>query len=172
MTRENNIAFGWRPDSDVLVIHKVHIIRGDQVIDLLANGQTFTILRRETGLEEAMLDGRLTATLQPEGLQVGDNVVTDGTDRLRDGAKVRRAGTGNGPGGPRSNANGNNGSSSAAGPPVAAAPPDGQSQQQPQPQQQPQRRRQQANGEGGGNRGNGGAATAGGGRPAPPSQSQ
>ena len=67
-----NIAFGWRPDSDVLVIHKVHIIRGDQVIDLLANGQTFTILRRETGLEEAMLDGRLTATLQPEGLQVGD----------------------------------------------------------------------------------------------------
>ena len=107
-----------------------------------------------------------------KGLQVGDNVVTDGTDRLRDGAKVRRAGTGNGPGGPRSNANGNNGSSSASGPPVAAAPPDGQSQQQPQPQQQPQRRRQQANGEGGGNRGNGGAATAGGGRPAPPSQSQ
>ena len=67
-----NIAFGWRPDSDVLTVHKVHIIRGGQVIDLLAKGQTFTILRRETGLEEAMLDGRLTATLQPEGLQVGD----------------------------------------------------------------------------------------------------
>src|SRR5262249_35041712 len=45
------------------------------------------------------------------GLQVGDQVVIDGTDRLRDGAKIRRPGSG-----PRT----------AAGPPVAAAPPDGQ----------------------------------------------
>ncbi len=67
-----NIAISWRPDSDVLTVHKVHIIRGDQVIDLLAKGQTFAILRRETNLEMAMLDGKLTATLQPEGLQVGD----------------------------------------------------------------------------------------------------
>jgi multidrug efflux system membrane fusion protein len=40
------------------------------------------------------------------GLQVGDQVVIDGTDRLRDGAKIRRPGE------------------RAAGPPVAAAPPD------------------------------------------------
>ena len=45
------------------------------------------------------------------GLQVGDQVVIDGTDRLRDGAKIRRPGAG-----PRS----------AAGPPIAAAPPAGQ----------------------------------------------
>ena len=66
-----NIAISWRPDSDELTVHRVRIIRGDKVIDVLA-GQTFTILRRETNLEEAMLDGKLTATLQPEGLQVGD----------------------------------------------------------------------------------------------------
>lgn len=36
--------------------------------------QQFTIVRREANLEKAMLDGVLTATLQPEGLQVGDVV--------------------------------------------------------------------------------------------------
>ena len=46
------------------------------------------------------------------GLQLGDQVVIDGTDRLRDGAKIRRPGGG----GPRA----------TSGPPVAAAPPDGQ----------------------------------------------
>jgi membrane fusion protein, multidrug efflux system len=45
------------------------------------------------------------------GLQVGDQVVIDGTDRLRDGAKIRRPG-----GSPRA----------TAGSPVAAAPPDAQ----------------------------------------------
>jgi len=44
------------------------------------------------------------------GLQLGDQVVIDGTDRLRDGAKIRRPG-----GGPRA----------TSGPPVAAAPADG-----------------------------------------------
>src|SRR6185312_7651494 len=67
-----NLALAWKPDTDTLTIHKLHIIRGDQVIDLLANGRTFTVLRRENNLEMAMLDGALTAAIQPEGLQVGD----------------------------------------------------------------------------------------------------
>jgi tetratricopeptide (TPR) repeat protein len=71
-----NLALPWRPDMDVLTIHKVHILRGDKVIDVLASGQTFTIVRREANLDQAMLDGVLTATLQPEGLQVGDVVNT------------------------------------------------------------------------------------------------
>jgi len=66
------VALPWNPETDVLTVHKVHIIRGDQVIDVLAAGQTFTVLRRETNLELATLDGVLTAALQPEGLQVGD----------------------------------------------------------------------------------------------------
>src|SRR5262245_25834269 len=79
------------------------------------------------------------------GLQVGDQVVIDGTDRLRDGAKIRRPGGG----APRA----------AQGAPVAAAPPDAQQQQ----------RRRQANGggaEGPGPRGQG----AGAGRPAQSNQ--
>jgi multidrug efflux system membrane fusion protein len=69
------------------------------------------------------------------GLQPGDQVVIDGTDRLREGAKIRRPGAA-----PRA----------ASGAPVAAAPPDAAQQQQ--------RRRQ-------GNGGGGGAAAAGAGRP-------
>jgi multidrug efflux system membrane fusion protein len=76
------------------------------------------------------------------GLQVGDQVVIDGTDRLRDGAKIRRPGAA-----PRA----------ASGAPVAAAPPDSQ----PAGGQQ---RRRQANG------GSGGAPAAGAGRPAQSNQ--
>jgi tetratricopeptide (TPR) repeat protein/transglutaminase-like putative cysteine protease len=65
------VVLPWKPDTGDITIHKVQILRGDQVIDVLA-GQTFTVLRRENNLELAMLDGVLTATLQPEGLQVGD----------------------------------------------------------------------------------------------------
>ena len=66
------VALPWNPETDTLTVHKVHIVRGDQVIDVLGAGQTFTVLRRETNLELATLDGMLTAALQPEGLQVGD----------------------------------------------------------------------------------------------------
>ena len=64
----------WDPDTESLTIHHLHIIRGDTVIDALAGGKKFIVLRRENNLELAMLDGRLTATIQPEGLQVGDIV--------------------------------------------------------------------------------------------------
>lgn len=67
-----NISFPWRPETDVLTIHKLLIRRGSEVIDVLASGQTFTVARRETNLDSAMLDGVLTASIQPEGLQVGD----------------------------------------------------------------------------------------------------
>lgn len=67
-----NLSFAWRPETDILTVHKLVIRRGDQVIDVLAAGQTFTVLRREQNLESATLDGVLTATIQPEGLQVGD----------------------------------------------------------------------------------------------------
>jgi tetratricopeptide (TPR) repeat protein len=66
------IALSWNPDTDRMIIHQLKIIRGDQTIDLLARGQKFTVLRRENNLERAMLDGTLTAAIEPEGLQVGD----------------------------------------------------------------------------------------------------
>ena len=67
-----NLAVVWQPATDTVTINKLQIRRGDKVIDVLAGGQTFTILRRETNLDAATLDGTLTGTLQPEGLQVGD----------------------------------------------------------------------------------------------------
>lgn len=84
-------------------------------------------------------DGEKVAILK--GLQAGDQVVIDGVDRLRDGAKIRKpAGTP-----PRA----------SAGPPIANAPPDGQQQRQ----------RQRANGGPGG--GPAGASAA---QPTQPSQ--
>ncbi len=67
-----SFAAQWRPDTDTLTVHKFKILRGTATIDVLAKGQTFAVLRRENNLEYAALDGVLTATLQPEGLQVGD----------------------------------------------------------------------------------------------------
>lgn len=68
------VSFAWNPDTQTPVVHKLQIRRGTQVIDVLGSGQTFTVMRRETNLENAVLDGQLTASIQPEGLQVGDIV--------------------------------------------------------------------------------------------------
>jgi hypothetical protein len=67
-----NLALVWDPAIETVTVNKLQIHRGKQVIDVLAAGQSFTTLRRETNLDAAMLDGTLTATIQPEGLQVGD----------------------------------------------------------------------------------------------------
>jgi tetratricopeptide (TPR) repeat protein len=67
-----NLSQVWSPDTESLTFHHLNILRGDTTIDLLAGGKGVTVLRRETGLELAALDGRLTATVQPEGLRVGD----------------------------------------------------------------------------------------------------
>ena len=67
-----NITFMWQPATDTVTVNKVHILRDGKHIDVLKAGQTFTIARRETNMEAAMLDGTLTANIQPEGLQVGD----------------------------------------------------------------------------------------------------
>ncbi len=66
------IPFQWSPWGDTLVFHSAYILRDGQIIDVLPKDGAFTVLRRETGLEQAMLTGELTALLQPEGLQVGD----------------------------------------------------------------------------------------------------
>jgi tetratricopeptide (TPR) repeat protein len=70
-----NISMPWNPATDTVTVNKLEIHRGNQVIDVLAGGQTFTTMRRESNLDLAMLDGILTANIQPEGLQQGDTVV-------------------------------------------------------------------------------------------------
>ena len=72
LMENGTISLDWYPDKGDLSIHRVQILRGDQVIDVIANGTEFDILRREQGLEMRLLDGKLTATLPVPGLQVGD----------------------------------------------------------------------------------------------------
>lgn len=67
-----NLSIVWDPATETVTVNKLDIIRGDKVIDVLASGQTFTTLRRETNLDAATLDGTLTATILPEDLQKGD----------------------------------------------------------------------------------------------------
>ncbi len=67
----STLTLPWNPEFGTLTIHKLQIVRDGQVIDLLAK-QKFTVIRRENNLENAMLDGVLTAVLQPEDLRVGD----------------------------------------------------------------------------------------------------
>jgi tetratricopeptide (TPR) repeat protein len=73
----------WDPDSESVTIHRLNVIRDGQVIDVLASDK-FEILRRETNLESAMLDGRLTAALQIKGLRIGDTVDMALTRRYHD----------------------------------------------------------------------------------------
>ncbi len=68
------LQVGWDPALESVTIHRYRILRGGQPIDLLGDGHAIKVIQRESGLENAMLDGRLTATLQPEDLRVGDVV--------------------------------------------------------------------------------------------------
>ncbi len=70
--KQTSLTLPWVPDKGDLIIHRLEIIRAGQVIDLVAKGQRFTVLRREANLEQQMVTGVLTATLDVEGLQVGD----------------------------------------------------------------------------------------------------
>nr|WP_274705230.1 DUF3857 domain-containing protein [Sphingomonas sp. H160509] len=72
LAQATSLALPWAPDKGDIIVHELAIWRGSQRIDLLANGQKFTVLRREQALEQRELTGILTATLAVEGLQVGD----------------------------------------------------------------------------------------------------
>lgn len=80
-----SISLVWDPATEAVSVHKVLIHRDGQVIDVLARGK-FLVLRRETNLEIAMLDGSLTATLQPDDLRVGDILEVATTTTRRDPA--------------------------------------------------------------------------------------
>lgn len=62
----------WSPDTEGMTLHTLSIIRGGETIDLLADHKSVLVLRREANLEQASLDGRITASRQIDGLQVGD----------------------------------------------------------------------------------------------------
>lgn len=72
LMEQGTISLGWMPDKGDLTIHRLEILRAGEVIDLVAQGVTFDVLRREQGLEQRLLDGSLTATLAVPGLREGD----------------------------------------------------------------------------------------------------
>ena len=72
LAQAGTFSMPWRPDVATLTIHRARILRGDKVIDLIDRPDRLTVLRREPNLETSMLDGALTAVIQPEGLQAGD----------------------------------------------------------------------------------------------------
>ena len=68
-----NIQLAWNPASGPPVLHRLEIHRDGEIIDLLGEAQ-FEILRREDNLEQAMLDGLLTAVLQIPDLRIDDEL--------------------------------------------------------------------------------------------------
>ncbi|MEO7248205.1 MAG: DUF3857 domain-containing protein, partial [Novosphingobium sp.] len=72
LAQNSTISLPWVPDKGDIIIHELTLIRDGERIDLLGHGQKFVVLRREQTLEQRELTGILTATLAPEGMQVGD----------------------------------------------------------------------------------------------------
>lgn len=68
-----NLGIAWNPAAGPAHVHAVRIHRGSRVIDVLED-TSFEILRREDQLEQAMLDGTLTASLRVPDLRVGDDL--------------------------------------------------------------------------------------------------
>ncbi len=72
LTQSGTLPLQWDPAKGDLIVHKLQILRKGERVDLLAKGTRFTVLQREQKLEQASLDGMLTATVALEGLRVGD----------------------------------------------------------------------------------------------------
>jgi len=78
-----NIALNWSPDAGDATVHHLRILRDGKTIDVLESTK-FEVLRREGYLENAVLNGNLTATLQVPGLQIGDELEIASTIRRKD----------------------------------------------------------------------------------------
>ncbi len=74
LTAFGTVAPQWIPDKGDLRVHQVALERDGETIDILANGATFDVLRREQQLERRSLDGLRTATMTIPGARVGDQL--------------------------------------------------------------------------------------------------
>ncbi|WP_160753360.1 DUF3857 domain-containing protein [Qipengyuania algicida] len=86
LTKLGSLQLSWLPDKGDLIVHRLEIYRHGQIIDLLAQGTRFDVLRREKELEKRSLDGSLTASLAVPGLKVGDVLRFSQTITKRDQA--------------------------------------------------------------------------------------
>lgn len=84
------VALTWDPALETLTIHRYRLVRDGRLIDLLRDGTGAVVARRELNLEQSALDGRLTASFQPEDVRVGDVVEIAFTQARRDPAMKGR----------------------------------------------------------------------------------
>ena len=68
-----NLTMNWNSAAGHPVVHAVRVHRDGTVRDVLATTK-FEVLRRENQLEQAMLDGVMTAVLRVPDLRVGDEL--------------------------------------------------------------------------------------------------
>lgn len=78
-----NLSIGWNPSAGQPTVHAIKVHREGQAIDILDRA-SFEILRRENQLEQASLDGILTAVLRVDDLRVGDELEIAVTTRSSD----------------------------------------------------------------------------------------
>ena len=86
LQRYGTLQFSWLPDKGDLTMHRLELIRGEEVIDLLAQGVEPEVIRRERKLEKRSVDGRLTAVVAVPGMAVGDVLRMTTSTTLRDQA--------------------------------------------------------------------------------------
>lgn len=67
------VSITWQPAAGAPTVHAVTVHRGAESIDALTTAK-FEVLRREDGLDQARLDGNLTAVLRVPDLRVGDEL--------------------------------------------------------------------------------------------------
>jgi Domain of Unknown Function with PDB structure (DUF3857)/Protein of unknown function (DUF2569) len=79
----SSISFDFDPHSDRLVLHQLQVRRGALVIDQLRKAR-ITVLQRERGLEQGLLDGTLTLTAVLEDIRPGDIVAYSFTMHTND----------------------------------------------------------------------------------------
>ena len=67
------VAMQFIPQYQKLVLHKVQVLRGDQVIDQTTTAQV-RFLQREAGLEQGIYSGVITASMLLADIRVGDTL--------------------------------------------------------------------------------------------------
>ncbi|MBS0377452.1 MAG: DUF3857 domain-containing protein [Proteobacteria bacterium] len=71
VSSDSQLSVGFDPEKERLHLHSVTVHRDGQMIDQLKRGR-IEILRRESGLEQGLIDGSLTFHLVMNDIRVGD----------------------------------------------------------------------------------------------------
>jgi transglutaminase-like putative cysteine protease len=71
---ESNVQIDFDPQSEKITLHTLEVRRAGQTIEQLARAR-ISVLRRESSLEDGILDGSLTMSILLEDIRPGDTIV-------------------------------------------------------------------------------------------------